>query len=127
MTKTLSIRTDFLFRQLWVLTLSNKKELHLFASVFLEISAVCDLPITVSELWSLSAIATFSENLAPNNDTPLFYYGTITVLYEMVFLRDFHGKWRPTSQSNFEGYVKLYLNPKVQQLRISIREFKKLN
>jgi hypothetical protein len=70
--KTLSIRTDFLFRQLWVLTLSNKKKLNLFDRAFLEISAVCDLPVTVSELWLPSAITTLSENLAPNNDIHYF-------------------------------------------------------
>ncbi len=45
----------------------------------------------------------------------------------MVFLHDFHGESRPTSQSNFEGHVKLYLNPKVQAYKISIWEYKKLN
>jgi len=126
-TKTLSIWTDFLFRQLWVLTLSNKKKLNLFDRVFLEISAVCDLPVALSELRLLTAITTFSENLTPNNDTPWFYYGKIVILNKMGFFRHFHGELIPTSQSNFEGYVKLYLNPKVQVLKISIWEYKKLS
>jgi hypothetical protein len=59
----------------------KQKKLNLFDRVLLEISAVCDLPVTLSELWLPSAITTLSENLAPNNDTPLFSYETIAILY----------------------------------------------
>jgi hypothetical protein len=58
-----------------------KKKFYSFDRVFPEISAVCDLPVALSKLWLSSSITTLSENLAPNNDTPLFYYGTIAILY----------------------------------------------